>query len=110
MKLGYQVQLQFAITQHIRDLMFSIKEFFNCGHIGNDGPTKLQFRIRSLLELESRLFPLLDMYPLQTLKRLDAEAFREVHAMMKNGLHLTLKGFEEIQKIRATTNRGRMLQ
>ena len=37
-KLGIQVQLQFIITQHIRDaaLMLDLQDFFNCGSIVND--------------------------------------------------------------------------
>jgi hypothetical protein len=74
--LEYQVQLQFAITQHIRDasLMSLLKLYFGVGTITSDGPLKVQYRVRSLTELE-RIFVLLDNYPLMTQKRLDAEAF-----------------------------------
>lgn len=110
MKLGIQVQLRFVITQHIRDqvMMHQFPLFFNAGNVVADGPTKLQFRMRGFNDLEQHLFPLLDEYPLVTQKRLDAEAFRKVHALMKDKQHLTVNGLEEIRAIKSSMNRGRM--
>jgi hypothetical protein len=53
MKLGYQVTLEFSITQHIRDkkLMEKLIKFFGCGYVINDTPTKLQYRIRNKKDL-----------------------------------------------------------
>lgn len=112
MAVRYQVQLQFSITQHIRDtdLMLKIQSFFDCGSVVNDGKTKKQFRIRHFGDLETKLFPLLEKYPLQTQKKLDALSFREVHRMMKSGLHLTSHGLEQIRAVQATMNRARMTQ
>lgn len=80
MSLGYQVQLQFVITQHIQsaELVHKFVDFFGCGYVANDGPTKLQYRIRGYNDFNKALFPLLDAYPLMSQKRLDAEAFRRV--------------------------------
>lgn len=112
MALGTQVQLQFSITQHIRDadLMRSLVDFFGAGIVVSDGPTKVQYRIRRFADFEQSLFPLLDEYPLMTQKRLDAEAFRKVHALMKDGRHLTPDGLDEIRAIKSTMNRARMLE
>ena len=112
MALGFQVQLQFSITQHIRDadLMRSLVDFFGAGIVVSDGPTKVQYRIRRFADFEQCLFPLLDEYPLMTQKRLDAEAFRKVHALMKDGRHLTPDGLDEIRAIKSTMNRARMLE
>jgi LAGLIDADG endonuclease len=112
MALNIQVQLQFSITQHIRDadLMRSLVDFFGAGIVVSDGPTKVQYRIRWFADFEQSLFPLLDEYPLMTQKRLDAEAFRKVHALMKDGRHLTPDGLDEIRAIKNTMNRARMLE
>lgn len=112
MSLGYQVQLQFVITQHIRDaeLVHKFVDFFGCGYVANDGPTKLQFRIRGYNDFGKGLFPLLDEFPLVSQKRLDAEAFRNVHAIMAEKRHLTESGLAEIRAIKATMNRARMTQ
>lgn len=110
-RLGYQVQLRMSISQHIRDveLMLRFQTFFKCGNVVNDTSTKKQFRIQGFQDLENRLFPLLDEFPLQTQKALDVKAFREVHEMMKQNAHLTLEGIKEIRAIKATLNRGRMM-
>lgn len=112
MALSIQVQLQFSITQHIRDadLMRSLVDFFGAGIVVSDGLTKVQYRIRRFADFEQSLFPLLDEYPLMTQKRLDAEAFRKVHALMKDGRHLTPDGLDEIRAIKSTMNRARMLE
>lgn len=108
MRLGCQVQLQFRITQHIRDieLMKKFIQFFGIGLIVNDGPTKVQYRIRTFKHLPV-LFALLDQYPLQTQKALDAQCFLEVYNMMLNKEHLTEIGLEKILAIKATMNRSR---
>lgn len=70
--------------------MVKIKDFFDCGYLIKDGKDKYQYRIRALDQLEKKLFPLLDNYPLQTIKGLDAKAFREVHKLMLNKDHFFL--------------------
>lgn len=110
MRLKYQVSLEFAITQHVRDLamMYKLPLFFNCGYVAlNSGKSTCQFRIRNVLELEQNLFPLLEAYPLQTQKALDAAAFREVHALVKDGRHLTAEGLDKIRVLKGTMNRAR---
>jgi hypothetical protein len=112
MSLGFQVQLQFVITQHIRDaeLVHKFVDFFGCGYVAKDGPTKLQYRIRGYNDFGKSLFPLLNAHPLVSQKRLDAEAFRRVYTMMGDKRHLTTDGLAEIRAIKATMNRARMTQ
>lgn len=108
-RLGVQVQLQFAITQHIRDLELMnkfIPFFGGIGSIVNDGPLKVQYRIRSFKDLPI-LFDLLQQYPLQTRKALDAQCFIDVYNMMLNKEHLTSVGLDKIMAIKATMNRSR---
>ena len=111
MALGYQVQLQFSITQHNRDteLMNKFIEFFNAGNVTNDGPTKKQFRIRDFKEIET-LVTFLEKYPLLTQKKLDYQDFCKVYDIMKKGLHLTSQGLDEIQNIKSKMNRGRIFE
>jgi hypothetical protein len=101
MKLGFHVSLEFVITQHIRD-------FFNCGYLIKDGPTKYQYRIRNINDLEQHLFPLLDNYPLQTQKALEAKAFRQIHSLILAKKHLTVEGLDQIRSIKATMIKARM--
>lgn len=106
MKLGYQVSLEFSITQHIRDkeLMNKLVDFFGCGYVINDTPMKLQYRIRDRKDLSERLFPFLDQNSLLTIKSLDYLDFKRVHSMLENKLHLTPEGLNEIRIIQAGMN------
>jgi LAGLIDADG endonuclease len=108
-KLGYQVTLEFSITQHIRDreLMEEFIEFFGCGYVVNDTPIKLQYRIRNRKQLSENLFPFIDQNSLLTVKSLDYLDFKHVHSMLENKLHLTLQGLDEIRVIQARMNRNR---
>lgn len=53
--------LSFVITQHVRDaeIILKLKSFFDCGTIITNKDTQ-QFRIRNLLDLNYRLFPVLE--------------------------------------------------
>jgi hypothetical protein len=105
--LGYQVQLRFVLTQHIQDkeLMYAIKDFLSCGTIVKDTDTKLQLRIRAIKDLEDKLFPILDKYPLQTKKHLDEMIFRQVFIMIKNKEHLTEDGLNKVRYLKSKINR-----
>jgi hypothetical protein len=85
MKTGYEVRLEFSITQHVRDaeLMSLFKILFNCGYLAFDGPLKVQFRIRSLKQIEDNLLPFLANNPLLTKKSLDVADFIKVFNLMK---------------------------
>lgn len=109
MKLGYQVSLEFSITQHIRDkeLMNKLVDFFGCGYVINDTPMKLQYRIRDRQDLSMKLFPFLDQNSLLTVKSLDYLDFKLVHSMLEDKLHLTPEGLDKIRTIQAGMNLNR---
>lgn len=109
MRLGVQVLISFVITQHVRDveMILKFKSFFCCGTLIRNKDT-VQFRIRSIRDLSSRLFPLLKDYPLQTQKALDAKAFIHVHRLIIGKAHLTESGLQEIRNIKSTINRARI--
>lgn len=117
LRCGYQVQLQFCITQHIQDrelmdqlilFCFSLWGKEGVGTVNSDGPLKVQYRIRGMDDLEYHLFPFLEKNPLLTKKRLDYEQFRAVHALMRKGLHLTPEGLAQIRLIKGLMNRSRV--
>lgn len=111
MTLGYLVSLEFSVTQHIRDtkMMQDLVNFFGFGYLAKDGPTKYQFRVRNVQDLV-KLFTLFDAYPLQSQKRLDAEAFLQVLNLVLAKKHLTQEGLDQIRQIKSTMNRARMVQ
>lgn len=110
MRLGVQVQLQFAIGQHMQDklLMERFITFFNgVGQVTASGGLMYQYRMRGMDDLEHVLFPFLDSYPLLSMKSVDYANFRVVHSMMRNGEHLTPEGVDSIRGIQVLMNRQR---
>lgn len=114
MKMGYQIQISFIITQHSRDinLLNKIKLYFEGnGEIksnrGKNGGDVLQYRLRKFDSIKKYIIPLFDNYPLKTLKKLDYEDFKKVVELMEKKEHLTKEGIEKIRKIKEGMNRGR---
>jgi len=109
MRTGYEVRLEFSISQHVRDaaLMSLFLLFFNCGYLASDGPSKVQFRIRSLKQIEDNLLPFLANNPLLTRKSLDVADFIKVFNLMKAKTHLTMDGIRIIRDIQSNMNSRR---
>lgn len=114
MKIGYQIQLSFIITQHGRDLdlLVKIKNYFNnSGEIklnrGINGGNVYQYRLRKIEMINNLIIPLFDNYPLKTMKNLDYQDFKKVAELIEKKEHLTLEGLEKIIKIKEGMNRGR---
>jgi LAGLIDADG endonuclease len=109
LRLGYQVQLEFSITQHKRDhaLLVQLEEFFGCGYVAPDGPLKFKYLVRDLSDLNRVIIPFFHSYPLRTVKQLDFDSFASVVTMMTRKEHLTEKALLSIKEIKGTMNRSR---
>lgn len=109
LRLGYQVQCIFSVTQHSRDieLLQRFITFFGCGYVQADGISKYQFQVRSLADLTNIIIPFFEQFPLVSAKRLDFEDFKLVVGMLNLGEHLTAEGLTRIREIKAKMNRGR---
>ena len=81
--------------------------FDGVGQVTRSGGSMYQYRIRGINDIESKLFPFLDQYPLLSKKSLDYANFRLVHDMMRQGQHLTPQGLKQIQAIQLLMNRRR---
>lgn len=114
-KIGFKVQLIFAITQHSRDfdLINSLVNYLNCGILSKDSrnpfpfshlSTPLQwciirgnqgtvyFTVVKLSDINSKILPFLDQYPLQSAKSLDYADFCKIAELMELNAHLTNEG------------------
>jgi hypothetical protein len=58
-KLGYQILLEFTITQHRRDvkLLHNIKAYFKCGVVRNQNPNILCYRVRKFDHILNIIIP-----------------------------------------------------
>nr|YP_009568354.1 LAGLIDADG endonuclease [Orbilia oligospora]QBL02033.1 LAGLIDADG endonuclease [Orbilia oligospora]QID02735.1 LAGLIDADG endonuclease [Orbilia oligospora]QID02803.1 LAGLIDADG endonuclease [Orbilia oligospora]QID02844.1 LAGLIDADG endonuclease [Orbilia oligospora] len=77
-KVGYQVQLRFNITQHSIDkaLIDSFVNFWGCGKVySRFGENKIDFQIIKFEDLYDKVVPLFHRIPLQGVKSKDFADF-----------------------------------
>ena len=108
--VGFKVILGFQLSQHTRDekLFISFIAYFNCGRISKQGEV-IYFMVTEFNEIQKKIIPFFQKYPLHSVKALDFKDFCRVAELIKNKKHLTAEGLEEIRNIKAGMNRGRKL-
>ena len=108
-KTGFQIQLRFKLTQHIKDenLMKSLVEFLNCGKVYVYKDT-VDFKITKFADLINKVLPLFENIPLHGTKAKDWWDFCKVANIMKEKGHLTPEGLKKIRKIKEGMNKGRI--
>lgn len=107
--LGWQLEVNFTINLHVRDLdlLKLIQTYFEgVGRIGKERNGCCDFTIGSLDQIITKVIPHFDKYPLKTNKYSDYLLFKEVVMMMQRREHLTAKGLQKIVNIRASLNKG----
>ena len=70
---GFQVRLEFQITQHIRDeqLIKSLIKYFECGYIYIDKTSNLNridFRVTKIADIAQNIIPFFQKYPVHGVK------------------------------------------
>ena len=107
MSLGKQVQPEFTVVQHERDiqLLYAFKAFFKCGVVKKNHGDRMCYQVRGHKNIHEIIVPFFEKHKLKTKKRLDFEFFRKVIRMMEKGEHLTPIGLESIEKIANKMNR-----
>lgn len=110
-KIGYQTQLWFVLVQHIRDekLFEYFKNYFDCGKI-QKGPNSVYFSVTKFKDLEEKIIPFFQKYPLLGSKYQEYLDFIKIYLLVKNKSHLTELGLNQIREIKLGMNRGRDLQ
>ena len=109
-KVGSAVQLNFNITQHIRDrlLLINIRNFLDCGHLHEgEGVQFLDIVVHKLNDIRDKIIPFFIKYPILGVKYLDFSDFTKIADFMRDKNHLNQEGLDEIRKIKAGMNKGR---
>lgn len=109
------IQLSLELSQSTHDwlILEKISKELNCGRLKIteemktmlNGVSRLIVMNRS--ELEGKIIPFMEKYPLQTKKKLDYEDFKLLLNLKKEKKHLTEKGLEEMKLIKQRMNFGR---
>jgi hypothetical protein len=104
--LPFRVSLSFNVSQVGPEAPSLLKSVFGVGTTRARGDGVWYFEITKPAELEARVFPFFDRFPLRLAKCCDLEVFRQITAMVQSGRHLSVEGFIEVLALRATMNRG----
>ena len=107
-RVGVNVQLEFQLTQHVRDkfLIKSLIDYFNCGN-AHQSKNVFRYRVSKFSDLSKKIIPFFKKYPITGIKSKDFTDFCIVVELMNNKKHLSFEGLEEIRKVKAGTNTGR---
>jgi len=73
-RTGYSIYLYFSITQHNRNrlLMTTLENYFGCGKFSyKPGNSYGEFKILSLKDIQSKIIPFFDKYPIVGDKNID---------------------------------------
>ena len=102
------VQLVFQLVQHSRDreLIYRIKEYFDCGAVYQDRES-FKIMVTKFSSLRDKIIPFFKKYPILGLKSQDFEDWCKVAELINNKTHLTPSGLQEILKIKAGKNKRR---
>lgn len=108
--LGYTVKLSLNITQHLRDkiLMEKIVETLMCGNVYKHSEEAVVLKISTFKDINGDIIPLFNKYPIKGVKYLDFKDFCSVALMVRNKMHLTVEGLDEIRRIKSGMNKGRV--
>lgn len=110
MEVGYQVQLEFVITQHERDvqLLHAIRKYWQCGLVRRNRGKDSQiwvYRVRDFQSIGEKILPFFEKNGLLTTKKYNFQNFRKAYNLVASKSHLTKEGLEEIKKIKEKMNR-----
>lgn len=78
--------------------------FLGCGLIRPNVDSTLALVVSNFSDISDKIIPFFDKYPLHGAKTNDYLAFKKIASLMKDNLHLTLDGLNEIKTIKAGMN------
>ena len=108
--MGVVVQLQFSISQHLRDLdlINSFIDIFKCGNLKQHVKyNAIEYRVTNFSDITDKIISFFSEYPIIGVKAKDFSDFCEVAKLMENKTHLTKEGLEVIRIIKSGMNLGR---
>jgi hypothetical protein len=104
--LPFRVSLSFNVSQVGDEAARLLTSVFGIGTKRGRGDGVWYFEITKPIELEERVFPFFERFPLRLSKSRDLAVFRQITTMVRSGRHLTVDGFIEVLALRAPMNRG----
>jgi len=112
-RTGIQVAHEFAVTQGAKSVvcLHRLREFFGVGQVllntrhDNHKEHLYRYVVRRRLDLQEKIVPFFERYPMRTSKQQDFLKFAECLRRMKTNEHLLIEGLLSIVGIAETMNR-----
>jgi hypothetical protein len=104
--LPFRVSLSFNVSQVGSEAPCLLQSVFGTGTTRARGDGVWYFEVTKPVELERRVFPFFERFPLRLEKARDLAVFRQITTMVQAGRHLSVDGFIEVLALRAPMNRG----
>jgi LAGLIDADG endonuclease len=104
--LPWRVSLSFNVSQIGVEAPRLLRQVFGVGTIRGRRDGVFYFEITKPDELEARVFPYFERFPLRGPKAKDLAIFREITELVRSGHHLTVAGIAAILVLRGPMNRG----
>lgn len=97
LRFGYQIQGEFTVVQHKRDiaLLYKLKDSFKCGSVAKNHGDRYHYRVKNLNSLLTVIIPFFEKHHLQTNKRFQLPVFKEICLRLEAREHLNEAGFNE---------------
>ncbi len=108
-KTNWIVKTRFSIGLHKKDTLILelIKSHFGgIGTISPQNKESVQYRVGSLKDLNDKIIPHFDKYPLISKKKADFILFKKIINLINHKEHLTLEGLQKILGIKGSLNLG----
>lgn len=107
LQTGIEVRPSFSVSQDERNLHLikDIKSFFECGSIRySKNDSNYKYEVRSLADLQKKINPHFEKYPLRSSKKEDFTNFRRVCNLMSKRRHCEFSGMKKIIELAMSMN------
>jgi hypothetical protein len=104
--LPFRVSLSFNVSQVGSEAPELLRSAFGVGTVRGRSDGVFYFEVTKPRELEERVFPFFDRFPLRTAKAKDLAVFRQITELVQSGRHLSSRGIGEVLALRGPMNRG----
>jgi hypothetical protein len=101
-KTGFEIRPSFSLSQNEKEkkLLYLVKEFFHCGSIRfNKRDKTLKYEVRSLSDLQNKIIPHFQKFPLRGEKKRDFKIFKKIIKMISCQEHLKKEGLRRIVRM-----------
>jgi hypothetical protein len=104
--LPFRVSLSFNVSQVGPESPELLRSTFGVGTVRGRGDGVFYFEVTKPVDLEERVFPFFDRFPIRGSKAEDLAVFRQITELVQAGGHLTPRGIGEVLALRGPMNRG----